>query len=76
MTRIYQRDTRTFNSYFNASRYTKVGGAFESGKVDNMYSLYEAGGREVDGAGAGTVAAQGGRRLGEERRGRPSRTTT
>ena len=44
MTRIYQRDTRTFNSYFNASRYTKVGGAFESGKVDNIYSLYEAGG--------------------------------
>ena len=44
MTRIYQRDTRTFNSYFNASRYTKVGGAFESGKVDNLYSLYEAGG--------------------------------
>ena len=44
MTRIYQRDTRTFNSYFNAGRYTKVGGAFESGKVDNLYSLYEAGG--------------------------------
>ena len=44
MTRIYQRDTRTFNSYFNASRYTKVGGAFETGKVDNIYSLYEAGG--------------------------------
>jgi hypothetical protein len=44
MTRIYQRDTRTFNSYFTASRYTEVGGAFESGKVDNLYSLYEAGG--------------------------------
>ena len=44
LTRIYQRDTRTFNSYFNASRYTKVGGAFEAGKVDNIYSLYEAGG--------------------------------
>ena len=27
MTRIYQRDTRTFNSYFTASRYTEVSGA-------------------------------------------------
>ena len=44
MTRIYQRDTRTFNAYFNAGRYTEVGGAFEPNKVDNMYALYEAGG--------------------------------
>ena len=38
------RDTSTFNSYFNASRYTNVRGAYESGKVDNIYATYEAGG--------------------------------
>ena len=44
MTQIEVRDTRTFNAYFNASRYTKVRGAFEAGKVDNIYATYEAGG--------------------------------
>jgi hypothetical protein len=38
------RDTSTFNAYFNASRYTNVRGAYESGKVDNIYATYEAGG--------------------------------
>lgn len=39
-----QRDTSTFNSYFTAARYGAVGGAFEKNKVDNVYSLYTAGG--------------------------------
>lgn len=43
-TRRLQRDTTTFNRYFTASRYGGVSGAFEAGKVDNVYSLYEAGG--------------------------------
>lgn len=43
-TRRLQRDTTTFNRYFTASRYGGVSGAFETGKVDNIYSLYEAGG--------------------------------
>jgi Calcineurin-like phosphoesterase len=43
-THIQVRDTRTFNAYFNASRYTNVRGAYESGKVDNIYATYEAGG--------------------------------
>jgi hypothetical protein len=44
MTQIEVRDTRTFNAYFNASRYTNVRGAYEAGKVDNIYTTYEAGG--------------------------------
>ncbi len=43
-TRELQRDTRTFNKYFTAGRYGGVTGAFEKGKVDNVYSVYEAGG--------------------------------
>ncbi len=39
-----QRDTSTFNAYFDADDYTDVGGAYEKGKVDNTYSLYSAGG--------------------------------
>jgi len=45
-TRILQRDTRTFNAYFKASRYTSVGGAYEANKVDNIYTSYTAGGRQ------------------------------
>lgn len=45
-TRKLQRDTSTFNQYFNASRFGGVSGAFEKGKVDNVYSLYEAGGKQ------------------------------
>ncbi len=43
-TRELQRDTTTFNRYFTAGRYGGVSGAFEKGKVDNVYSVYEAGG--------------------------------
>lgn len=39
-----QRDTSTFNSYFDEDRYGDNPVEFESGKVDNLYSLYEAGG--------------------------------
>jgi hypothetical protein len=39
-----QRDTSTFNSYFDADDYGDVGGAYEKGKVDNVYSLFTAGG--------------------------------
>jgi hypothetical protein len=45
-TRILQRDTRTFNAFFKASRYTSVGGAYEANKVDNIYTSYTAGGRQ------------------------------
>ncbi len=43
-TRILQRDTTTFNTYYNASRYGVVSGAFEANKVDNIYATYNAGG--------------------------------
>ncbi len=45
-TRAKQRDTSTFNSYYNADRYGGVSGAFEKNKVDNVYSLYNAGGKK------------------------------
>ncbi|SDT22849.1 Calcineurin-like phosphoesterase [Friedmanniella luteola] len=38
------RDTDTLNSYFDAADFRGVGGAFEAGKVDNVYTLYSAGG--------------------------------
>ncbi|MET1006767.1 MAG: metallophosphoesterase, partial [Propionibacteriaceae bacterium] len=41
-----QRDTHVFNAYFTAARYGAVGGAFEAGKVDNIYSTFSAGQRE------------------------------
>lgn len=44
LTRAYQRDTDTFNAYYDASRYGVVSGAFEKGKVDNVYALHQAGG--------------------------------
>ena len=44
---------------------------FESGKVDNLYSLYEAGGVQVDGGGAGALAAGQRRQLGEAAGGGP-----
>lgn len=43
-TRKLVRDSTTFNAYFDAGRYGGVSGAFEKNKVDNVYSLYEAGG--------------------------------
>ena len=45
-TRILQRDTTTFNAFFNAKRYTQVAGAYEKGKVDNIYTSYTAGDRK------------------------------
>jgi hypothetical protein len=45
-TRAKQRDTSTFNSYYNAKRYGGVSGAFEPNTVDNVYSLYNAGGKK------------------------------
>ena len=38
------RDTETFNDFFSAGDFRGVGGAFEAGKVDNVYTLYTAGG--------------------------------
>lgn len=39
---VLVRQTPLFNQYFNA-RYSNIGGRFEAGKVDNHYSLFEAG---------------------------------
>jgi hypothetical protein len=39
------RRTQEFNGVFTASRYRNVSGAFEPGKVDNVYSTFTAGGR-------------------------------
>ncbi|RIV41455.1 metallophosphoesterase [Micromonospora radicis] len=38
------RDTTVFNRYFTAERFGGVQGRFESGKVDNAYATYAAGG--------------------------------
>ncbi len=38
------RDTKTFNTYFPASRFTALKGEFEPGKVDNAYHTFRAGG--------------------------------
>lgn len=43
-TRAQLRDTETLNSYFDAADFRGVGGAFEPGKVDNVFTLYSAGG--------------------------------
>ncbi|MET1006287.1 MAG: metallophosphoesterase [Propionibacteriaceae bacterium] len=43
-TRVLQRDTHVFNSFFTAARYGAVKGAYETNKVDNIYSTFEAGG--------------------------------
>ena len=39
-----QRDTSTINSYFDASDLGGVTGAYEKGKIDNVYATYAAGG--------------------------------
>ncbi|WP_375423791.1 metallophosphoesterase [uncultured Friedmanniella sp.] len=39
------RATSTLNSTFDAQDFRGVGGEFEVGKVDNLYTLYTAGGR-------------------------------
>jgi hypothetical protein len=43
-TRQLVRDTSTFNSYFNTSRYQNINGTFEAGKIDNNYTTFRAGG--------------------------------
>ncbi|MBM0231276.1 metallophosphoesterase [Micromonospora sp. STR1_7] len=43
-TRELVRDTTVFNRYFTAGQFGAVKGQFESGKVDNSYSTFEAGG--------------------------------
>ncbi|MDG9674449.1 hypothetical protein [Micromonospora sp. DH14] len=43
-TRELVRDTTVFNRYFTAGQYGAVQGQFEAGKVDNSYSMFEAGG--------------------------------
>ncbi|WP_375431266.1 metallophosphoesterase [uncultured Friedmanniella sp.] len=40
------RDTRTLNHYFTATDFGDVSGAFEPGKIDNVYATYEAGGEK------------------------------
>lgn len=45
-TNLLVRHTEEFNAVFNAGRYTAVGGAFEPGKVDNIYSTFTAGGKK------------------------------
>ena len=43
-TRQLVRDTSVFNQYFTAKQYGGVSGQFEANKVDNAFSVYEAGG--------------------------------
>lgn len=43
-TRELVRDTTVFNQYFTVSQFGAVKGQFETGKVDNSYSTFEAGG--------------------------------
>ncbi len=38
------RNTATFNAYFPASRFKALGGTFETGKVDNAFHTFSAGG--------------------------------
>ena len=40
------RDTSTLNRYFSAADFGQVGGAFEPGKIDNVYATYQAGGKK------------------------------
>ncbi len=41
-----QRRTTTFNQYFPAQRFGAVRGAYEAGKVDNVWSSFVAGGQK------------------------------
>lgn len=43
--KIDVRNTETFNRYFSVDRY-QVEGTFESGKIDNNYQLFSAGGED------------------------------
>lgn len=42
--KVTVRDTTTFNSYFPVSRFPNTDGLFESGKIDNAWSTFSAGG--------------------------------
>jgi 3',5'-cyclic AMP phosphodiesterase CpdA len=44
-TSVTVRDTRTFNTYFDESRFGALAGQFEPGKVDNAYHTFRSGGR-------------------------------
>ncbi|MEI2774411.1 MAG: metallophosphoesterase [Tetrasphaera sp.] len=44
-TLLLVRHTEEYNAVFTAGRYTSVTGAFEDGKVDNIYSTFTAAGR-------------------------------
>ena len=41
---LLARETSTLNSYFDAADFRGVGGAYERGTIDNVYTLYTAGG--------------------------------
>jgi hypothetical protein len=45
-TNLLVRHTEEFDSTFNYHRYRRVSGAFERGKVDNIFSTFRAGGRK------------------------------
>jgi hypothetical protein len=45
-TNLLVRHTEEFNATFNYRRYRRVSGAFERGKVDNIFSTFRAGGRK------------------------------
>ncbi len=40
------RDTKTYNTYFPASRFGALAGTYEKGKTDNAYHLFRAGGKD------------------------------
>ena len=44
-TPVLLRRTQEINAVFNAGRFGKVAGAFEAGKIDNLYSTFFAGGK-------------------------------
>ena len=45
-TRTNLRNTTAFNQTFPLTRFKNVGGAFEAGKMDNMYQTFSAGGKD------------------------------
>jgi hypothetical protein len=44
-TTVTVRDTSTVNQYFPVSRFPRMAGQFEPGKIDNSFSTFTAGGR-------------------------------
>lgn len=45
-TSLLVRHTEEINARFTADQYGNVGGAFEPGKIDNLYQTFEAGGKK------------------------------